>query len=256
MWKRLRPGWKRLRSRFSHEKQSPPWTNLASVTHLSVDGRVHPLHREFADFREASATDDFALLATTFFAFNAGVAEPPYFTLAESLGRGSEVMEQSALHCLHCFARHNLNALAVRSLMQNKPPVRKCQQCGCPEAVMIYDREAGNRNGAAHALQRTDDAGRRIEHVYFLHSADEPGPEAMLSVIDHVSRGADSEGCRISTRKVPRDHEDLHGLALAMVYEEEQEGLLSQDAILRTRTMLVHIPDVGPVFMAVVTAPD
>ncbi len=248
--------WKRLRSPFSREKRTPFWTDLESVTHLSVDGRVHPLHRAFADFREAADTDDFALLATTFFVFNAGVSEPPYFTLAEALGRGSEIMEQSALHCLHCFARHDVNALAVRSLMQDKPPVRKCRQCGCPEAVMIYDRGAGERNGSPHALGRIDHTGRRIEHVCFLHSADEPGPEAMNSVVAHVSQGADTEGCRISTHRVPRSCGDLHGLALAIVHAQEQEGLLSRDAVSRTRTTPAHAPDVGPVFTAVVTAPD
>ncbi|MFD5629157.1 hypothetical protein [Streptomyces sp. NPDC127072] len=197
------------------------------------------------------------MFASNFFVFNAGTATPPYFELAQALGRGSEVMEQSALHCLHCFIRHSVNALAIRSMVQNKPVVKACQQCGCPEAVMIFDRDLAARDGAPHVLQRTDGVGRRIEHIYLWHDSDSPpAPEALHSTIEHISQGADTEGCRITASPAPPGHEDLHGLAQALVFHHEQEGVLSRDALSRTETMEVYVPDCGPVFMAVVTAPD
>lgn len=255
--------WKRLRAHFTREeKRSSPWADERLITRLSVDGRTRLLHRDVPAFAAEAVETGSALLATRFSALTA--VTPPYYKLAEALGRGSEVISECVVHCLRCFIRHDLTALALYAYLRgsrwwHKPPFTECEQCGCPEAVMIYDSRLRERNGKPHKVRRVFDTGRRIEHIHILHSAAAaPGPDAIYATAEYISQGADISGCRITTCQAPSDydHDRVCDLALAIVCHEEAEGLLSQNALLRTTTKVVHIPGYGPVVAAVVIGPD
>ncbi|MGK5497814.1 hypothetical protein [Streptomyces sp. URMC 125] len=255
--------WKRLRAHFTREeKRSSSWAGERLITRLSVDGRTRLLHRDVPAFVAEAVEAGSALLATEFSALTA--VTPPYCRLAEVLGRGSEVTSECVVHCLRCFIRHDLTALALYTYLRGsrrwrKPPITECRQCGCPEAVMIYDSGLQERNGKPHKVRRVFDTGQRIEHIHILHSAAAaPSPDMIYATAEYISQGADISDCRITTRQTPSDydHDRMCDLALAIVCHEEAEGLLSQDALLRTTTRVVRIPGYGPVVAAVVIGPD
>jgi len=151
--------WKGLRSRLSFGGRR---SGGHAVTHLSVDGRVRPLHREFALFTQAaslSGDQDVALLATTFRAFASLPSEmPPAVRLIGAPGQDIDAISRSALYCLRCFTEHSISMLALEPLAGRDPQLA-CVNCGCPDAVLVHDRRRSAGHREPQVIRHVDGTG-------------------------------------------------------------------------------------------------